>query len=83
MKEIFNKINTEGITSMLNLIHKIFEILNECKNFKVGYSSASAPNGYMMIEYNNIKYAVRIIEMPQCAQRASDLDALESVPYYF
>ena len=83
MKEIFNTINTEGVTSMLNLIHKIFEVLNECKNFKAGYSGVSAPNGYMMIEYNNIKYAVRIIEMPTCAQKAGDFDALDSVPYYF
>lgn len=68
---------------MASLIHKILEILNECKNFSAGYSGDDAPNGYMMIEYNNVRYAVRIIEMPQCAQKASGLDALESVPYYF
>lgn len=48
---------------MINLIERIYRILNACKGFDVGYSSGIVSDGYFYIEYEGKAYAVKIAEM--------------------
>lgn len=45
----------------MNLIRKIYEILNLCKDFDVGFTSL-IPN-CMIIDYNGRRYAVNFTEI--------------------
>lgn len=49
---------------MINVIIRLREILNSIKGFdNVGYSSESAPDGYMMLDYKGKRYAVKLVEI--------------------
>jgi hypothetical protein len=45
------------------LIAKIHQVLNLVKDFKVGYSTKSIDDGYMLIEYKGKRYAVKAVEI--------------------
>ena len=66
---------------MINLIERIFRILNACKGFDVGYSSNTVSDGYFYIEYEGKAYAVKIAEMPM-KENESSFDRLGKVQYY-
>ena len=48
---------------MIEIIIKLNTILNLVKDFTAGYSSESANDGYMLIEHNNKRYAVKVEEI--------------------
>lgn len=66
---------------MINLIERIFRILNACKGFEVGYSSDTASDGYFYIEYKGKAYAVKIAEMPM-NENESSFSRVGKVQYY-
>lgn len=66
---------------MINLIERIFRILNACKGFDVGYSSNTVSDGYFYIEYEGKAYAVKIAEMPM-KEGESSFDRIGKVQYY-
>ena len=49
---------------MINLVDKIYRILNACKGFDVGYSSDTASESYFYFEHDGKAYAVKVAEMP-------------------
>lgn len=49
---------------MRNIIIKLGEVLNLAKGFTVGHSADSFKDGYMLIEYEGKRYAVKIAEIP-------------------
>ena len=65
---------------MINLIERIFRILNACKGFDVGYSSDTVSDGYFYIEYEGKAYAVKIAEMPM--KNESSFSRVSKVQYY-
>lgn len=66
---------------MINLIHKIYCILNACKGFEVGYSSDTVSEGYFYIEYEGKGYAVKVAEMPM-KENESSSSRVGKVQYY-
>ena len=66
---------------MINLIERIFRILNACKGFDVGYSSNTVSDGYVYIEYEGKAYAVKIAEMPM-DENESSFSRVGKVKYY-
>ena len=49
---------------MFAVISKICKILNEVKGFdNAGYSTETACEGYMMLDYNGKRYAVKLVEV--------------------
>lgn len=54
----------------MNLIRKIYEILNLCKDFEVGYNSACKDS--MIIDYNGRRYAVNFIEITNPSESIFD-----------
>lgn len=66
---------------MINLIERIFRILNACKGFDVGYSSNTVSDGYFYIEYEGKAYAVKIAEMPM-NENESSFSRVGKVQYY-
>ena len=66
---------------MINLIERIFRILNACKGFDVGYSSNTVSDGYFDIEYEGKAYAVKIAEMPM-NENESSFSRVGKVQYY-
>lgn len=66
---------------MINLIERIFRILNACKGFDVGYSSNTVSDGYFYIEYEGKAYAVKIAEMPM-KENESSFSRVGKVKYY-
>lgn len=66
---------------MINLIERIFRILNACKGFDVGYSSNTVSDGYFYIEYEGKAYAVKIAEMPMNENEGS-FSRVGKVQYY-
>ena len=66
---------------MINLIERIFRILNACKGFDVGYSSNTVSDGYFYIEYEGKAYAVKIAEMP-INENESSFSRVGKVKYY-
>ena len=63
---------------MLNLIHKIHEVLNLVKGFEVGYDSKTTKDGKFIIEYCGERYFVRMekVENPS-ANIFDDIDRLK------
>lgn len=66
---------------MINLIERIFRILNACKGFDVGYSSNTVSDGYFYIEYEGKAYAVKIAEMPM-NENESSFSRVGKLKYY-
>lgn len=66
---------------MIQLIDKVYRILNACKGFTAGYSSDTASKGYFYIEYEGKAYAVKIAEMPM-KNDDSSFSRLDKVQYY-
>ena len=66
---------------MINLIDKIYRILNACKGFEVGYSSNTFSDGYFYIEYEGKAYAVKVAEMPM-KENESSFSRVGKVQYY-
>lgn len=48
---------------MIDLIDKLSQILNTCKNFTVGYSSQSAKRNQMLVKYKDKAYIVKFHEI--------------------
>ncbi len=63
---------------MINLIHKIHEILNLVKGFEVGYDSKTAKDGKYLVEYCGERYFVKMekVENPS-ANIFDDIDRLK------
>ena len=66
---------------MINLIERIYRILNACKGFYVGYSSGKVSDGYFYIEYEGKAYAVKIAEMPM-KENENIFSRVGKVQYY-
>lgn len=66
---------------MINLIKRIYRILNACKGFDVGYSSGTVSDGYFYIEYEGKAYAVKIAEMPM-KENENIFSRVGKVQYY-
>lgn len=66
---------------MINLIDRIYRILNACKGFEAGYSSDTASDGYFYFEYERKAYAVKITEMPM-KENESSFSRVGKVQYY-
>ena len=47
----------------MEIITKMHEVLNNVKGFEAGYSTKNMDDGYMMIEYNGKRYAVKMKEI--------------------
>ena len=62
------------------IIPKLFEILNEVKNFTPGYSTKNMDRGYMLIEYKGKRYAVKFAEITNPSERA--VDDIETTQFY-
>lgn len=57
---------------MKNMIHKIAEILNNCKGFEAGYGGDTLNKGYFYVRYNSKPYAIKVIEMDDAV--VTDMD---------
>ena len=47
----------------MEIITKMHEVLNNVKGFEAGYSTKNMDDGYMLIDYNGKRYAVRLKEI--------------------
>ena len=47
----------------MEVITKIHEVLNNVKGFEAGYSTKTMDGGYMMIDYEGKRYAVKLKEI--------------------
>jgi hypothetical protein len=63
---------------MINLIHKIHEVLNLVKGFEVGCDSKTAKDGKYLVEYCGERYFVKMekVENPS-ANIFDDIDRLK------
>ena len=60
------------------LIHKIHQTLSVIKDFETGYSSKTVGDGYMLIEYQGKRYAVKIVEIETPSESISkDIDRVQ------
>lgn len=66
---------------MINLIVKICNILNLCKDFEAGYSSKTVGDGYFLIKHDGKAYAVKIAEMPEYAQKLNASKQIDQLKY--
>lgn len=48
---------------MGEFITKMHDILNMIKEFHVGYSTETMDDGYMLIEYEGKRYAIKAVEI--------------------
>ena len=78
---IYIESERERSFKMINLIDKIYRILNACKGFMVGYSSDTFSDGYFYIEYEGKAYAVKVAEMPM-KENESSSSRVGKVQYY-
>ena len=62
----------------MEVIIKIFEVLNNIKGFEAGYSTKNMSQGYMLIKYKGKSYAVKLkeIEVPN-DNPVKDIDDLQ------
>ena len=62
----------------MEIITKMHEVLNNVKGFEAGYSTKTMDDGYMLIEYNGKRYAVKMkeIKMPN-DDPVKDIQALQ------
>lgn len=68
---------------MFDVIERLHRILCAVKDFSAGYRGSDAWYGYMMMEYKDKKYAVKIVEMDELDQIAYGFDVMDHVPKYF
>lgn len=62
------------ITKVITTLHKA---LNMIKGFTAGYSTDTFGDGYMMIEYDGVRYAVKLEEIKTPSEDpADDLERL-------
>lgn len=54
------------------LITKIHQVLSLVKDFRVGYSTKSIDDGYMLIEYKGKRYAVKVAEISNPSENIFD-----------
>lgn len=66
---------------MFKLISSICNILNLCKRFEAGYSTATVEQGYMLIRYEGKTYAVKIAEMPKHLQNIDVFKQIDQLKY--
>ena len=57
---------------MENMIHKITEILNNCKGFNVGLDGDSLNKGYFYIRYEGKPYAIKVTGMDDAVVTDTD-----------
>ena len=62
------------------LVTKVHKVLNEVKDFDVGYSSDTMANGYMLIEYKGKRYAVKAVEISNPSE--SIFEDIDQTQYY-
>ena len=62
----------------MEIITKMHEVLNNVKGFEAGYSTKNMSDGYMLIEYNGKRYAVRMTEIEKPNDNpVKDIDNLQ------
>lgn len=54
----------------MEIIHKLYEILELCKGFKAGYDGND--DEHMLIEYKGKRYAVKIAEIEHPSENIFD-----------
>ena len=63
---------------MVNLIHKIHEILNLVKGFEVGYDSKTAKDGKFLVDFCGERYFVKMEKVKEPSGNIfDDIDRLE------
>ena len=62
------------------IISKMFEVLNELKDFEAGYSTKNVDRGYMLIEYRGKRYAVKVAEITNPSDNI--VEDIETTQYY-
>ena len=65
---------------MINLIHKIHEVLNLVKGFEVGYDSKTAKEGKYLVEYCGERYFVKMEKVEN--QSANIFDDIDRLKYF-
>lgn len=66
---------------MFNVISKIYNILNLCKDFEAGYSTKTVNEGYFLIRHEGKAYAVKIAEMPEYVQKFDASKQIDQLKY--
>ena len=64
----------------MEIITKMHEVLNNVKGFEAGYSTKTMDDGYMMIEYNGKRYAVKMKEIK--IPNANPMKDIDDLQYY-
>lgn len=65
--------------TMIQLVHDIYSVLNRTKGFDVGYTNQSDYDGYMIIDCDKKRYAVKIVEIKNPSSDVfRDLDTIRS-----
>lgn len=64
---------------MLAVIQRLHEVLNSVKGFdNVGYAGNTVHQGYMMLDYQGKRYAVKLVEIEKPSINPfNDLDKLK------
>lgn len=64
---------------MITLIQRISDVLNNTKRFdNIGYSSRTVGEGYMMLDFDGKRYAVKLVEIPNPSENPFvDLDRVQ------
>ena len=68
---------------MFEVISNLNKALSLIKKFKSGYRGSDAYEGYMVIEHNDKRYAVKLVEMNNADQESDFGDAIEHTKKYF
>lgn len=64
----------------MEIITKMHEVLNNVKGFEASYSTKTMSDGYMMIEYNGKRYAVKMKEIK--IPNDNPIKDVDDLPYY-
>lgn len=64
----------------MKVITKIHEVLNNVKGFEASYSTKTMDEGYMMIDYEGKRYAVRLKEIK--VPNDNPIKDIDDLPYY-
>ena len=64
----------------MEIITKMHEVLNNVKGFAAGYSTRNMSDGYMLIDYNGKRYAVRMREIEN--HNDNPVKDIDNLQYY-
>lgn len=68
---------------MFEMINNLCRALWMIKDFEAGYKGSDASNGFMVVSYKGIRYAVKMVEMCTTDQDVEMHNAIDNVKIYF